>query len=179
MHHDIHEYIYMDTDGIDSIAAQISENKIEEINVRTITGKKNKTNGIFGFPGLLSKFLKAEVGASGVTESTKIIDEKATIPYERKIQLIIEYIANNGPLISNFYDILEIYDSDRTNFINAALNFDTKYKNWSEALNQAEKYGCITFTIGGNDDTYDENENYYKNVITYGKKIVMNMGINN
>jgi len=172
----------MDNIGVESIIAQIQTTKTEERRVQTISKGKGNVNGKLGLSELLSKLLKAEIGASVESEYTKILDEKTTVPYEVKIQQIIEYVNRNGSLITSPYEIMQKYNDNRTNFINTTLKFNTNfdYKNWSAAKKQAEHFGYITFYIGnksGQDIIHDENDSYYKNISTYGKKIIMNMGI--
>jgi len=172
----------MDNIGVDSILAQILATKTEEKRVQTISKGKSNVKGKLGLSELLSKLLKVEIGASVESEYTQILDEKTSIPYEAKIQQIIDYVKGNGSLITNSYDIMQKYNDNQMNFIYATLKFNTDfdYRNWFVAKKNAEQFGYITFYIGGNrgqSDTYDESDLYYKNIATYGKRIIMNMGI--
>jgi len=173
-------YIYKDNVGVDSIVNQIMTMKTVERCVQT-KGKGN-INGEKEMYELLSRLLKAEVGAPIESEYIKVLDEKKCISYETKTKQIIEYINNNGSLIKRPHEIIQKYNNNCINFINTILKFNTDFEFWFDdnAKKSIEHFGYLTFYIGNKwkqKNTYDDSDLYYKNITTYGKKIIMNMSI--
>lgn len=172
----LRQYIYMDTNNIDSLLNQITQESIKESSIKTTKHKSGSIKGNLGFSNLVKSLFNSDISMTGEAGSTQEISKTFTQPYEAKIQQIREYVEKHQILLKSKDEITEKYEDDKQNFIYCTMYFDTDfdYKNWDESVNLAKKIGYISFYKGKpTDDTYQYHDSYYKMQIT------MNLGINN
>ena len=172
--------IYHDLAGIDSIYAQVTAMKVEEIQTQVAGKERNSLDGKIGASPFGVGLLNAEINTSLILESSSMTNARLSIPDEARSFSLEGYLGNEGLLIQNKYEILSKYKEGETNFISADITFDTDYKSWDHFQRRAKKFGFITFFVNGNAvgrSSYDDSDSYYKNPTTYGYSIIMNMSI--
>ncbi len=90
--YDIRYYLYLDTDGINSLYHQISSTKIDT-KFTTTDHIEGDVSGSVGSEGLLKHFISAEAGATINAHHQETHETQTIVSYEHKIKYIQEQLS--------------------------------------------------------------------------------------
>lgn len=171
------EYIYIDKEGIDSLVSQVTSELVESVRVEVSNRRAGAISGKVGLSDIMKEFMAADAGISGETESVRVTEIVATQPYEAKIDMLVQYIANHGGLLTNRLAICQ--NKEFSGFVYLTLPFTAPqyHSDWLETVHVMKQSGYFTLRNGLLPGEYNSDDSYYKSNKFDHHVILMNMNI--
>jgi hypothetical protein len=181
---EIHEYIYLNNDGIDSLLAQLTDELVLETVIEETNNRTGKAKGGFGFSGILKAMASSDVGLEGELGVQYSQRKNIAFAYEHKLATIYKKLQDEGALFT--FDIALNKQSNNCPF-KSELLFYTNQRH-----EQLRECGYLLFEYRSHEinaklrtnyrqyqskyiDPYNHSDNYYKN--GSNKRVCMNLNI--